>query len=209
MARISQWLKSQGLLFVHIFVSNTLPYHYQVRRNFPLRSLYIHCLQASNLGCMGGGDKIFWVCCTLQVQNEDDWMAKYFFTGGTMPSQDLLLHFQVHTLLQSAICNADHVCERTLSDLSRSLSPACSYCCDLHAAQDNLAIQQQWYLNGKHYSRTLEDWLKRMDAHKREIIPLFRVSHTSLSAIPRHGVDGAAEQSIGGLTCAESTESVR
>lgn len=96
MARISQWLKPEGLLFVHIFVSNSLPYHYE-------------------------------------VQNEDDWMARYFFTGGTMPSQDLLLHFQ-----------------------------------------DDLAIQQQWYLNGKHYSRTLEDWLQRMDAHKREIIPLFR-----------------------------------
>lgn len=41
--------------------------------------------------------------------------------------------------------------------------------------QDDLAIQQHWYINGKHYSRTLEDWLKRMDAHKKELIPLFRV----------------------------------
>lgn len=31
MARISQWLKPEGLLFVHIFVSNSLPYHYEVR----------------------------------------------------------------------------------------------------------------------------------------------------------------------------------
>ncbi len=41
--------------------------------------------------------------------------------------------------------------------------------------QDDLAVQQQWYINGKHYSRTLEDWLVRMDAHKKEIIPLFQV----------------------------------
>jgi hypothetical protein len=31
MGRISKWLKPEGLLFVHIFVSNALPYHFEVR----------------------------------------------------------------------------------------------------------------------------------------------------------------------------------
>lgn len=53
--------------------------------------------------------------------------------------------------------------------------------CDL-LSQDDLAIQQQWFINGRHYSRTLEDWLKRMDAQKRHIIPLFEVTAVLVAA---------------------------
>ena len=67
-----------------------------------------------------------------EVQGPDDWMTKYFFAGGTMPSMDLLLHFQ-----------------------------------------DDLAVQKQWYVNGEHYSKTLEAWLVKHDAAKAEIMPLF------------------------------------
>ncbi|CAL8464900.1 g4435 [Coccomyxa elongata] len=72
----------------------------------------------------------------FEVKGEDDWMAKYFFTGGTMPSADLLHHFQ-----------------------------------------DDLALQQQWAINGTHYSRTLEDWLKRQDKQRAAIMPIMEKTY--------------------------------
>lgn len=67
-----------------------------------------------------------------EAQSDSDWMAKYFFTGGQMPSDDLFYHFQ-----------------------------------------DDLKIADHWVVNGQHYQLTSEAWLKNMDAHREEILPLF------------------------------------
>ncbi len=78
----------------------------------------------------------------FEVIDESDWMSKYFFTGGIMPSDDLLLYFN-----------------------------------------DHLSIQKHWQVSGMHYSKTSEAWLKNMDKHKKEIIPLFETTYGKNEAL--------------------------
>lgn len=90
-------------------------------------------------GCLKPGGKLFVHIFThkefaykFEVIDETDWMSKYFFTGGIMPSDDLLLYFNEH-----------------------------------------LSIEQHWHVSGLHYSKTSEAWLRNMDRHKAQIMPLF------------------------------------
>ena len=66
------------------------------------------------------------------ARDDSDWMSRYFFTGGQMPSHRLLTYFK-----------------------------------------DDLQLVTDWQVNGTHYQRTAEDWLKNMDRHQAEIMPLF------------------------------------
>lgn len=78
----------------------------------------------------------------FEVKDESDWMSKYFFTGGIMPSDDLLLYFN-----------------------------------------EDLSIEKHWLVSGLHYSKTSEAWLKNMDHHKNEIMPLFENTYGKSEAL--------------------------
>ncbi|XP_052209440.1 (S)-coclaurine N-methyltransferase-like isoform X1 [Diospyros lotus] len=74
--------------------------------------------------------------------NDDDWITRYFFSGGTMPSANLLLYFQ-----------------------------------------DNVSIVNHWLVNGKHYAKTSEEWLKRMDKNLSSIKPIIESTYGKDSAV--------------------------
>ena len=43
--------------------------------------------------------------------------------------------------------------------------------------QDDLRLARRWRWDGVHYQRTAEEWLRRMDAHRSALQPLFRATY--------------------------------
>lgn len=66
----------------------------------------------------------------------NDWMTRYFFSGGMMPSPDLL-----------------------------------------PSATSSLELEEDWVVNGVHYSRTLEAWLQRQDVAKDSLMPVLEKAY--------------------------------
>ena len=67
----------------------------------------------------------------FEVRDESDWMSRYFFTGGMMPSFDLVDHLDTP-----------------------------------------FEVEERWLVEGTHYARTSEDWVRNLERHRAEVLPV-------------------------------------
>jgi cyclopropane fatty-acyl-phospholipid synthase-like methyltransferase len=86
-------------------------------------------------------------------EDSDGWMAKYFFTGESSLSFASLSHHIIPFL-------TNH--HRGYVGGTMPSSDMLIY------FQADLEFIRSWRINGKHYARTAEDWLKLQDAHALE-----------------------------------------
>jgi cyclopropane-fatty-acyl-phospholipid synthase len=68
----------------------------------------------------------------FDVEGHHNWLGSHFFTGGIMPSNDLILYFQNH-----------------------------------------VTLERHWTMSGRHYEKTAEAWLQKMDANRNMVLSLF------------------------------------
>jgi cyclopropane-fatty-acyl-phospholipid synthase len=84
----------------------------------------------------------------FETEGEDNWMGKYFFTGGLMPSADTLLHFQQHLAIEQRWLLPGTHYERTanhwLENQDRHRDEVMSVLTAAYGAEDAERWNQRW-----------------------------------------------------------------
>lgn len=81
---------------------------------------------------------------------ENSWMAKYFFAGGKRKTSLFKTNYNVGTMPSNDFWMW---------------------------YQKDLKVVDRWFVNGKNYGETSEQWLKRTDLNKMEILSLFKTTY--------------------------------
>lgn len=109
--RISQWLKTDGRLFVHVFANRSQPYEFETK-----------------------GTK--------------NWMGRFFFSGGIMPSHDLMSEFNEHmTVEKDWVVNGNHyakTAEAWLNNLDRAKHEAMDVLAENYGESQAPLWLQRW-----------------------------------------------------------------
>ena len=119
----------------------------------------------------------------FQVEGASNWMGKYFFTGGVMPSEHLLENFAENMEVTPfpTLCLCMAIGTVGLLDFERRPPPARPPSAIRHALSPRrcfalirvsallVQVERRWAWNGTHYGKTSNHWLANMDKHRVEV----------------------------------------
>ena len=109
--KISNWLRPEGKLFVHIFCHREFTYEFQ-------------------------------------DEGDQDWMSRHFFSGGIMPSDDLLTRFQDDLLLAKrwrwSGCHYQKTCESWLANMDANREPIMQILASTYGPTEALRWFSRW-----------------------------------------------------------------